>query len=205
MSINWQTPKFKAGDKVAICDWNEVIKAIEDANETNWLSIRRRLECARLYGGKSAIVVDWGPDVYGKEGQTDIVNIYRLADESGEIIPFAFMDCMLTRLEPSGAETKSADDAVEEKSTDRPQILKGDIVRFILGETGKEVVEAATIYRFAGKDFKCIWESENYKLRKWNEALANAAESARRAGVRLKEVTAALESLANEKSKKGEQ
>lgn len=131
---------------------------------------------------------------------------------------------------PSGAETKSADDAAEEKSTDRPQILKGDIVRFILGETGKEVVEVATIeieegpsyytrpfsfnpfynevaaiYRFDGKDFKCIWESENYKLCKWNEALADAAETARRASVSLKAITAALESLANEKSKKGEQ
>ena len=215
MSINWQPPKFKAGDKVVICDWNEVIKAIDDDEEANWRSIRRRLECARLYGGKSAIVVDWGPDVYSKEGQTYIVNIYRLADESGAIIPFAFMDCMLTRLEPNDTKevTKSASDAAEEKVEGRPQILKGDIMRFISGITGEEAVHVVTcenpeiyfnsafgevlaIYRFDGRDFKCVWESREYMPQKWNKALANAAEAARRVGVSLEAATAALEKLA---------
>ena len=223
MSINWERPKFKNGDKVVICDWNEVIKAIEDDEETNWSSVKRRLECARLYGGKSAIVMDWGPDVYSKEGQTDIVNIYRLADESGAIIPFAFMDCMLTRWEPSGVEAKSADGAAEEKSTDRPQIQVGDIVRVEISDDGAthccvvwdvrengvyadsganlfSFEQVAAIYRFDGRDVKCIWESEAYELRKWKEALANAAEAARRAGVSLKEVTAAFERLIKEKS-----
>ena len=122
---------------------------------------------------------------------------------------------------PSGAETKQTDDAAEEKFTLFPQLQKDDIVRYVSRLSGVEIIDVATyehlddyfysigevvaIDRFDGKDFKCIWESEEYNLRKWKEALANAAESARRAGVSLKEVTAAFERLIKEKSKKGEQ
>ncbi len=89
---------------------------------------------------------------------------------------------------PSGVEAKQTDGAAE-KSTERPQIQVGDIVRFIAGETGKEVVEVVTcelkegasytpsfsfnpfynevlaIYRFDGHDFKCIWDIEEYYRR----------------------------------------
>ena len=219
MSINWQPPKFKAGDKVVICDWNEVIKAIEDDEETNWSSVKRRLECARLYGGKSAIVVDWGPDVYGKEGQTDIVNIYRLADESGNIIPFAFMDSMFAWWEPNDTKevTKSADGATEEKFTLFPQLQKDDIVRYISRLSGEESIDVATyehlddyfyfigevlaIYRFDGRDFKCIWESKEYKLDRFEEIIDEINKIQLTLSVKLKSVSEAMKKL--EKEAKG--
>ena len=120
---------------------------------------------------------------------------------------------------PSGMEAKQTDDAVEEKFEGRPQIQKGDIVRFIAGETGKEVVEVVTceieegasytpafsfnpffnevvaIYRFDGRDFKCIWESREYKRLKLNEVLARAAAGAEHMEENVKSIIAALEQI----------
>lgn len=88
---------------------------------------------------------------------------------------------------PSGVDAKQADDAAEEKSTGRPQILKGDIVRvveriagipgtdrgnchFVFGVRWDGVfsdklgfyynADIIAVYRFDGRDFKCIWKDE---------------------------------------------
>ena len=118
---------------------------------------------------------------------------------------------------PSGVEAKQTDGAAEEKFAGRPQILKGDIVR-VIGEFSKEeschAVSAArdtgvysdypnyhyneeivAVYRFDGRDFRCIWESEEYQLRKFSEAFADAAESVKRQSQEWKVYTVALEKL----------
>lgn len=89
---------------------------------------------------------------------------------------------------PSGVEAKQTDDAAEEKFAGRPQIQKGDIVRFISALTGEENVdvvrcentkayfnsafgEVIAVYRFDGLNFKCIWESAEYQLRKFDKTI----------------------------------
>lgn len=220
MKFNAEKNMFNAGDKVVVRKWDDVVDDVK-YNDNDPLSIERRLECAHLYGGKVAVVVEWGNDVYGGEDKVALVPIYRLADESGNIIPFAFKNCMLARWESNDAkeEAKQSDGAAEEKFAGRPQIQKGDIVRFIAGETGKEVVEVVTceieegasytpafsfnpffnevvaIYRFDGRDFKCIWESREYKRLKLNEVLARAAAGAEHMEENVKSIIAALEQI----------
>ena len=87
----------------------------------------------------------------------------------------------------------------EEKSADRPQILKGDIVRVEFGSAAKwschivsdaddrfletdlganlvYVEEVIAIYRFDGKGFVCIWQDENAMERYAKEAKDTASE-----------------------------
>ncbi len=133
------------------------------------------------------------------------------------------MECGMIYIKmPSGAEAKQTDGAAEEKSTDRPQILKGDIVRVvekIADIPGAEWenchfvsdvkwdgvfsdrldfyynTDIIAIYRFDGRDFKCIWESVEYQLKKFCEAFADAAESVKRMSEEWRAHTAALEKL----------
>ena len=98
MEFNAQPPLFNAGDKVVVRKWDDVVDDVE-YKDSNPLSITRRLKCAHLYGGKVAVVVEWGNDIYSGEDYIALVPIYRLADESGNIIPFAFENCMLARWE----------------------------------------------------------------------------------------------------------
>ena len=82
----------------------------------------------------------------------------------------------------------------EEKFADRPQILKGDIVRvefgschmvsdggdrFLetdLGENLVDVEDVIAIYRFCGKGFDCIWQDEEAMERYAKEAKGKAGE-----------------------------
>ena len=84
---------------------------------------------------------------------------------------------------PSGMEAKQTDEVAEEKSTDRPQLQDGDIVRVEFGSATKwschivsvaddrfletdlganlvSVEEVIAVYRFDGKGFGCIWQDE---------------------------------------------
>ncbi len=113
-------------------------------------------------------------------------------------------------------------EAAEEKFASRPQILKGDIVRFIAGETGKQVVEVVTceieegasytpafsfnpffnevlaIYRFDGRDFKCIWESVEYQFNRFKEIIDGINNMQLTLSVKLKSVNEAMEKLRKE-------
>lgn len=216
MKFNAEKNMFNAGDKVVVRKWDDVVDDVK-YNDNDPLSIERRLECAHLYGGKVAVVVEWGNDVYGGEDKVALVPIYRLADESGNIIPFAFKNCMLARWESNDAkeEAKQADDATEEKFADRPQILKGDIVRFISALTGEENVEVVrcknpeiycnsafgkvlAVYRFDGRDFKCVWESVGYQFDRFKRIIDGINKTQLTLSVKLKSVNEAMEKLAKE-------
>ena len=121
---------------------------------------------------------------------------------------------------PSGERraAKQTDGAAEKKSTDRPQLQDGDIVRVKLSDNGKTrcfpvwrdsmnmvyvdcggdiftYEQIVAIYRFDGRDFKCIWESREYKRLKLNEVLARAAAGAEHMEENVKSIIAALEQI----------
>lgn len=105
----------------------------------------------------------------------------------GEPEPDALDNGMIYIKMPSGVEAKQTDEVAEEKSIDRPQIQKGDIVRVVeritcIPGTDRENcyfvsdvrwegvfsdrldfyynADIIAVYRFDGCDFKCIWESK---------------------------------------------
>ena len=108
----------------------------------------------------------------------------------------------------------------EKKFEDRPQILEGDIVRVMSAdkksslcyfvyeekEYGVMVYGGSTfinfepivaVYRFDGRDFKCIWESkeEEYLLRKFSNAVDTAREAAKKIDDALKALIAARDEI----------
>ena len=110
---------------------------------------------------------------------------------------------------PSGAEAKQKDGAAEEKFADRPQILKGDIVRFISGITGEEAVHVVTcenpeiyfnsafgeiiaVYRYDGLDFKCIWESGEGWLNRFKNSLLGLRKNTKEFDDAMKKLIAAI-------------
>ena len=116
---------------------------------------------------------------------------------------------------PSGAEAKKTDEVAEEKFAGRPQILKGDIVRFISGITGEEVVHVVTcenpeiyfnsafgeiiaVYRFDGRDFKCIWESVGYRFDRFKRIIDEINKTQLTLSVKLKSVNEAMKRFAKE-------
>ena len=104
----------------------------------------------------------------------------------------------------------------EEKFADRPQILKGDIVRFISALTGEEnddVVrcenaetyyfnpafgEVLAVYRFDGLNFKCVWESVGYQFDRFKRIIDGINKTQLTLSVKLKSVNEAMEKLAKE-------
>ena len=189
---------YKIGDKVIIRDWHEVAK--ERGQEKG--KIYCEAHCVydfsmNDYAGERAVIEE--VQEYKNTGE----NWYRLASESGELLPYHWTDSMLARRDVSMA---------EEKFADRPQIQKGDIIRFISGITGEENVavarnenneaffdcaigEVLAIYRFDGRDFKCIWESREYQLQRWNEACKLTIKLTKRSIEDWKDVLAALEKM----------
>lgn len=116
---------------------------------------------------------------------------------------------------PSGVEAKQTDGAAEEKFTDRPQILKGDIVRFISALTGEENVDVVrcentevyfnpafgkvlAAYRFDGRDFKCVWESVGYQFDRFKRIIDEINKTQLTISVKLKSVNEAMERYAKE-------
>ncbi len=115
---------------------------------------------------------------------------------------------------PSGAEAKSADGAAEEKFTLFPQLQKDDIVRYVSRLSGVEIIDVATyehlddyfyfigevvaIYRFDGKDFKCIWESAEYQFIRLKEIIDEINKTQLTLSVKLKSVNEAMERFAKE-------
>lgn len=98
----------------------------------------------------------------------------------------------------------------EEKLAERPQILKGDIVRFISGITGEEAVHVVTcenpkayfnpafgevlaVYRFDGYNFKCIWKSLRYKLDRLEEAAEKVSAVIENLRANVTSITAAVQ------------
>ena len=112
-------------------------------------------------------------------------------------------------------EENESSSAAEEKFADRPQILKGDIVRFISALTGEENVEVVrsenpeayfnsafgevlAVYRFDGHDFKCVWESVGYKFDRFKRIIDGINKTQLTISVKLKSVNKAMEKLAKE-------
>ena len=110
----------------------------------------------------------------------------------------------------------------EEKFADRPQILKGDIVRvetedkqsttcyFVQRDHGDKQYgewinlgpyaytsdkEVVAIYRFDGRDFKCIWESLEYKLDRFEKAVAEVSTSIKNLQASVTSVAAAVRKM----------
>lgn len=122
---------------------------------------------------------------------------------------------------PSGMDAKQTDDAAEEKFAGRPQIQKGDIVRFISALTGEENVEVVrcentevyfnpafgevlAIYRFDRRDFKCVWESLRYKLDRFEEAAEKVSAVIGNLRANVTSVTAAVQ-LMGERAKEAKE
>ena len=118
---------------------------------------------------------------------------------------------------PSGVDAKQTDGAAEKKSTDRPQIQKGDIVRVaqygvtrcfvvwdvdidgVYVDSGARVFspeQIISIYRLGGRDFKLIWRDEEYYRRIWAETCATVSKAAKCFADDIRSATAALERLA---------
>lgn len=100
----------------------------------------------------------------------------------------------------------------EEKFADRPQTLKGDIVRFISALTGDENVEVVrcentevyfnpafgevlAVYRFDGRDFKCVWESVGYQFDRFKRIIDGINKTQLTLLVKLKSVNEAMEKI----------
>ncbi len=120
---------------------------------------------------------------------------------------------------PSGVEAKQTDGAAEEKFAGRPQILKGDIVRFISALTGQETVavarnenneaffnpafgEVLAVYRFDGLDFKCIWESGECWLNRFKNSCLALRRITKEFNDEMKKLFAALKSNKEAKDNK---
>ena len=111
-------------------------------------------------------------------------------------------------------------DATEEKFAGRPQIQKGDIVRVVNEGDNTEschVVsdvrdkgvysdypnyhyneEIAAVYRFDGRDFKCIWESVEYQFNRFKEIIDGINIPQLTLSVKLKSVNETIEKLRKE-------
>ena len=100
-------------------------------------------------------------------------------------------------------------DAADEKFTLFPQLQKDDIVRYVSRLSGVEIIDVATykhlddyfysigevvaIYRFDGRDFKCIWESMGYKLNRFEEAAAEVSTAIKNLRANVTSITAAVQ------------
>ncbi len=197
---------YKIGDKVIIRDWHEVAK--ERGQEKG--KIYCEAHCVydfsmNDYAGERAVIEE--VQEYKNSGE----NWYRLASGSGELLPYHWTDSMLVRRDVSMA---------EEKFADRPQIQKGDIIR-VVGEFSKEeschVVSAVrdtgvysdhpnyhyneeilAVYRFDGRDFKCVWESVGYQFDRFKRIIDGINKTQLTLSVKLKSVNGAMEKLAKE-------
>lgn len=202
---------YNVGDKVVIRSWHEVAK--ERGQEKG--KIYCEAHCVydfsmNDYAGETAVI----EEVQEYRGTGEFW--YQLVSESGESFPYYWTDSMLARRD---ADAKQTDDAAEDKIADRPQILKGDIVRFISAITGEENVEVVrcknteayfnpafgevlAVYRFDGHDFKCVWESVGYKFDRFKRIIDGINKTKLTLSVKLKSVNEAMKKLRKEAGEK---
>lgn len=112
----------------------------------------------------------------------------------------------------------------EEKFAGRPQIQKGDIVRvetddkqsttcqFVLSDKKWDewldcvpkvnINDVIAVYRFDGRDFKCIWESAEYQLNRFKEIIDVINKTQLTLSVKLKSVNEVMERFAKVKGDK---